>query len=67
MGHDQFVLRRHQRQGQLPDVRVCFRKTGCNSSKTAYSRTWIEAATNVLDGTQYYLQFSSYSAGLASA
>lgn len=51
----------------MTDVRVCFRKTGCNSSKTAYSRTWIEAATNVLDGTQYYLQFSSYSAGLASA
>lgn len=52
----------------MTDVRVCFRKTGrCNSWKTAYGSTWIEAATGVLDGTSYILQFSGYSAGLASA
>lgn len=50
------------------DVKVCFRATGrCNSFKTAYERTWVEAATNVLDGTKYYMLFSSYSTGLASA
>ncbi|MGA5895178.1 hypothetical protein [Streptomyces venetus] len=52
----------------MTDVKVCFRATGkCNGFKTAYSRSWIQAATNVLDGTKYYLLFSSYSAGLASA
>jgi hypothetical protein len=52
----------------MTDVKVCFRATGrCNDFKTAYARSWIQAATNVLDGTKYYLLFSSYSAGLASA
>lgn len=52
----------------MTDVKVCFRATGrCNGFKTAYARSWTEAATNVLDGTQYRLLFSSYSAGPASA
>ncbi|WP_435607387.1 hypothetical protein [Streptomyces ardesiacus] len=69
VGHDESVLRRHQHQGQRHDRREgLLRATGkCNGFKTAYARSWIEAATNVLDGTQYRLLFSSYSAGLASA
>jgi hypothetical protein len=48
-------------------VRTCFRKTGtCNAWHWIFGGTWGTAATDVLDGTQFYLQFDRGSAGLVA-
>ncbi|RLV75951.1 hypothetical protein D3C57_142035 [Streptomyces rapamycinicus NRRL 5491] len=42
-------------------VRTCFKTTGCNSWRTLRAGSWGVAATDVLDGTQFYLQFAGTS------
>ncbi|MFE9391348.1 hypothetical protein [Streptomyces sp. NPDC006784] len=45
-------------------VRTCFRATAsCNSWRTISGGTWGLAATDVLDGTDYWLVFSAPSSG----
>ncbi|MGV9388213.1 hypothetical protein ACWDQL_03650 [Streptomyces olivaceus] len=45
-------------------VWVCFKRTGCQIDDTdTYSGTWVLAATNVLDGTDYKLMFAAYDVG----
>ncbi|WP_265295169.1 hypothetical protein [Streptomyces sp. SHP 1-2] len=42
-------------------VRTCFRTSGCNGWRTLTAGRWGLAASDVLDGTQFYLQFSGTS------
>ncbi|WP_422735715.1 hypothetical protein ACN263_18900 [Micromonospora sp. WMMD729] len=49
-------------------AQVCFRRTGtCNGYKWAARNSWTVIATNVLDGTDYWLDFSGVSRGLVAA
>ncbi len=48
-------------------VRTCFQKTGtCNAWRWIFGGTWGTAATDVLDGTRFYLQFSQGSGGFVA-
>lgn len=51
-------------------VRTCFLPTSgsgyCNSWRTIENNTWGTAATDVRDGTKFYLNFSGPSAGLVA-
>ncbi|MGW1728035.1 hypothetical protein ACWCQK_34665 [Streptomyces sp. NPDC002306] len=48
-------------------VRTCFQRTGtCNGWTWIFGGTWGTAATDVLDGTNYYLQFSQGLGGLVA-
>ncbi|WP_344052062.1 hypothetical protein [Streptomyces thermoalcalitolerans] len=51
-------------------VRTCFLPTKgnayCNGWRTIENNTWGTAATDVLDGTKFYLNFSGPSAGLVA-
>lgn len=45
-------------------VRTCFRVTGsCNAWRTAPAGQWALAATDVNDGTDFYIQFSGAAGG----
>lgn len=44
-------------------VRTCFIGGGCNSFRTISAGTWGLAATGVLDGTEFWLDFKSGSTG----
>ncbi|MBQ1016672.1 hypothetical protein KBX71_02205 [Micromonospora sp. D93] len=49
-------------------VSVCFRRTGtCNGYKWAARNTWTVIATNVLNGTDYWLDFTGVSKGLVAS
>ncbi|MBM0275020.1 hypothetical protein [Micromonospora tarensis] len=49
-------------------VAVCFRRTGtCNGYKWAAQNSWTVIATNVLDGTDYWLDFTGVSRGQVAA
>ncbi|MEW5351690.1 hypothetical protein E0E62_04215 [Streptomyces sp. 16-176A] len=42
-------------------VRTCFKTSGCNGWRTLRAGSWGLAASDVLDGTQFYLQFAGTS------
>ncbi|GAA3128874.1 hypothetical protein GCM10017687_50040 [Streptomyces echinatus] len=42
-------------------MRTCFKTTGCNGWRTLRAGNWGVAATDVLDGTKFYLQFAGTS------
>ncbi|MEV5645981.1 hypothetical protein AB0L67_38710 [Streptomyces flaveolus] len=45
-------------------VRTCFKATGsCNAWRTAPAGQWALAATDVNDGSQFYIQFSGTAGG----
>ncbi|WP_053170787.1 hypothetical protein [Streptomyces sp. SBT349] len=52
------------RPNQTVSVRTCFSRTAsCNSWRSIPANTWGLAATNVLDGTDYWLEFNRDSTG----
>ncbi|GHJ11044.1 hypothetical protein TPA0907_54110 [Micromonospora humidisoli] len=49
------------------NAQVCFRRTGkCNGLKWASVGTWTVIATDVLDATEFYVDFDRRGAGLVA-